>query len=181
MKDYYWQLLTKISGMAIRANVILSDIHSYRSKNNLNVIKTKQLIFYRQADGNPEAIMPVLNVFLKWIKEGKLKNSIGQCGGWLIILGAIEYNTFPKVLFFKEKLGFNELNKMQLPKVWKCGSFEPAVSISGDIDYLYEIDINEAKLTVKKVSYINGSEQIFESVLPARIPNPGQTHSERLR
>lgn len=70
---------------------------------------------------------------------------------------------------------------MQLPKVWKCGSFEPAVSISGDIDYLYEIDINEAKLTVKKVSYINGSEQIFESVLPARIPNPGQTHSERLR
>ena len=150
--------------MAIRANVILSDIHSYRSKNNLNVIKTKQLIFYRQADGNPEAIMPVLNVLMKWIKEGKLRNSLGQCGGWLIILGAIEYNTIPKFLFFKEKLGSNELSKIQLPKVWKCGSFEPAPSTSGTIDYLYEININEAKLTVKKVSYINGGEQIFDSV-----------------
>lgn len=162
--------------MAISANVILSAIHSYRSKNNLNVIKTKQLIFYRQSDGNPEAIVPVLKVFLKWINEGKLRNNLGQCGGWLIILGALEYNAMPKFLFFKEKLGFNELSKMQLPKVWKCGSFEPASSISGDIDYLYEIDINEAKLTVKKVSYINGGEQIFDSGLQTRIPYPEQTH-----
>lgn len=165
--------------MAINANIILTETHSYRSKNSLNAIKIKQLIFYRHGDGNPEAIIPVLRVFIRWIQEGKLKNSLGQCGGWLVILGAIELNAIPKFLFFKEKLGSNELNKIQLPKNWRCGSFEPAVTISGDIDYLYEIDIKEAKLIVKKVSYINGGEQIFDSGQPARIPSLEQTYFER--
>jgi hypothetical protein len=167
--------------MAISANVILLETHSYRSKSSLNVIKTKQLVFYRQADGSPEAIMPVLNVFLKWIKEGKLRGNLGQCGGWLTILGAIEYNNIPKFLYFKEKLGFSELNTIQMPKVWRCGSFEPAPAISGDIDFLYEIDINEAKLTVKKVSYINGGEQVFDSGQQARVHSPQQTYFDRFR
>lgn len=167
--------------MTIRANVILSEIHSYRSKNNLNVIKAKQLIFYRQSDGNPEAIMPVLKVLMKWINEGKIRNNLGQCGGWLIILGAIEYNAIPKFLFFKEKLGPDELSKIPLPKIWRCGGFEPAPSISGQIDYLYEININEAKLTVKKVSYINGGEQVFDTVPQARVPHPEQTHFDGFR
>ena len=157
------------------ANIILSETHSYNSKNGRNITKTKQLFFYRQADGNPEGIMPVLKVFLRWIKEGKLRNSLGQCGVWLIILGAIEYNVIPKFLYFKEKLGSDELNKIPMPKVWKGGSFEPTVGIHGDIEFLYEIDINEAKLSVKKVTYVGG-EQIFDSGQPVRVHNPGQTH-----
>jgi hypothetical protein len=167
--------------MAIRANIILSETHSYRSKSSLNVIKTKQLIFYRQCDGNPEAVMPALNVLLKWIKEGKLRGNLGQCGGWLTIIGAIEYNNIPKFLFFREKLGLKELSKIQAPKIWKCGSFEPATAISGDIDFLYEIDINEIKVTVKKVSYINGGEQIFDSGQPTRVHFPEQTHLDSFR
>ena len=157
------------------ANIILSETHSYNSKNGRNITKTKQLFFYRQSDGNPEGVMPVLKVFIKWIKEGKLRNNLGQCGVWLIVLGAIEYNVIPKFLYFKEKLGSDELNKIPLPKVGKGGSFEPTNGIHGDIEFLYEIDINEAKLTVKKVSYISG-EQIFDSGQPLRVHNPEQTH-----
>jgi hypothetical protein len=161
--------------MAKGANIILSETHSYHSKSGRNITKTKQLFFYRQSDGNPEGVLPVLKVFLRWIKEGRLRSNLGQCGSLLIILGAIEYNVIPKFLHFKEKLGANELNKIPLPKIWKGASFEPTNSIHGDIEFLYEIDITEAKLTVKKVSYV-GEEQIFDSGQPVRVHNPGQTH-----
>jgi hypothetical protein len=179
MKGSVQTILIKINCMPISANIILTETHGYRSKNNLYAIKTKQLIFYRQSDGNPESVIPILNVFIRWIKEGRFKN-LGQCGGWLVILGAIEHNAIPKFLSFKEKLGYNELSKIQLPKVCRFGSFEPASAISGNIDYLYEIDIKEVKLTTKKVSYINGGEQIFDSGQPVRIPTPELTFIDRV-
>ena len=144
------------------ANIILSETHSYNSKNGRNITKTKQLFFYRQSDGNPEGILPVLQVFMKWIREGKLRNNIGQCAGWLTILGAIEYNNIPKYLYFKDRLGSVELNTILMPKIWKCGGFEPTTGLHGDIEYLYEIDINNLELTVKKVSYTSDGQQIFE-------------------
>jgi hypothetical protein len=148
--------------MPTRANIILSETHSYRSKNGSIITKAKQLFFYRLCDGDPEGIMPVLKIFLKWIKEGKLKNNLGQCGSWLVILGAIEYNSIPKYLYFKEKLGYEELNLIQPPKGWKFSSIEPASALLGDIDFLYEIDIVLATLVVKKVSYMDDGKQVLE-------------------
>ena len=145
------------------ANIILSETHSYNSKNGKNITKTKKLFFYRQSEGNPERVLPVLNVFIKWIREGKLRNNLGQCAGWLTILGAIEYNNIPKYLYFKEKLGYAELNTILTPRIWKCGGFEPTTGIHGDIEYLYELDINNLDLNVKKVSCTVEGEQIFEN------------------
>jgi hypothetical protein len=145
------------------ANIILSETHSYNSKNGRNVTKTKQLFFYRQSDGNPERVLPVLRVFMKWVMEGKLRNNLSQCAGWLTILGAIEYNNIPKYLYFKEKLGYAELNTILMPKIWKCGGFEPTTGIHGEIEYLYEIDINNLELSVKKVSCTVEGQQMFEN------------------
>jgi hypothetical protein len=144
------------------ANIILSETHSYNSKNGRNITKTKQLFFYRQSEGNPELVLPILRVFMKWIKEGKLRGNLGQCSGWLTILGAIEYNNIPKYLYFKEKLGYTELNTVLMPRIWKCGGFEPTTGIHGDIEYLYELDINNLELNVKKVSYTFDGQQMFE-------------------
>jgi hypothetical protein len=161
--------------MSIRANVILLESHSYRSKNSLNIVKTKQLIFYRKADGNPEAIMPVLNVYMRWIRAGKFRNNLGKSGSWLTILGGIENNIIPKFLSFKDKLGPEELNNLPMPNFWKSGSFEPVNAICGDIDFLYEIDINESKLTIKKVNYVE-EKQIFEAIPQNLFPRTEQTH-----
>ena len=68
--------------MSTIANVIIKD-------------ESDKLYFYRHSDGYPEGTMPSLNIFLNWIKEGKIRNNISQSAGWLIILGAIEYNTIP--------------------------------------------------------------------------------------
>ena len=149
--------------MAKGANIILSETHSYHSKSGRNITKTKQLFFYRQSDGNPDGVLPVLRVFMKWIKEGKLRSNLGQCGGWLTILGAIEYNNIPKYLYFKEKLGYVELNTILMPRIWKCGGFEPTTGLNGDIEYLYEINIHTLELTVKKVSYTFDGQQLFEN------------------
>jgi len=165
--------------MAIRANIVLTDTHTYNSKSSLKIVKTKQLIFYRKTDGNPEAIMPVLQVFLKWIMEGRLRNNLGRAGVWLVLLGGIENNVIPKFLSFKDKLGPDELKKLPLPNFWKCGSFEPAASLSGDIDFLYEIDIKEVKLTIKKVNYINEEQQSFEILKEIHHLHSEQTHSDR--
>jgi hypothetical protein len=161
--------------MSIRANIILSETHSYRSKKSLEIVKSKRLIFYRKADGNPEAILPVINVYMRWIRAGKFRNNLGKSGSWLAILGGIENNVIPKFLSFKDKLGPEELNSIPMPNFWKSGSFEPVNEICGDIDFLYEIDINEAKLTIKKVSYID-EKQVYEVVAPKLLPQPESTH-----
>jgi hypothetical protein len=162
------------------ANIILSESHSYNSKSGRNITKTKQMFFYRQSDGNPERVLPVLKVFMKWIKEGKLRGNLGQCSGWLTILGAIEYNNIPKYLYFKEKLGYSELNTVLMPRMWKCGSFEPTTGIHGDIEYLYELDINNLELNVKKVSYTFEGQQMFEDNDIEIHPAVSMRHNKKL-
>jgi hypothetical protein len=148
--------------MVTKANVVLTETRTYNSKSGKVVTKTRQLIFYRQNDGHPDGTLAVLQVFMKWITEGKLRNNISQCGAWLTVLGSIEYNNIPKFLYFKEKLGYSELNSIPFPRIWRCGSFEPVSTINGDIDYLYEIDISLPKLTIHKVKYNEEGSQTFE-------------------
>lgn len=127
--------------MSTRANIIIKD--SYGDK----------LFFYRHSDGYPEVTIPSLNIFLKWLKNGNIRKDLQQGSGWLIILGAIEYNKIPSFETEEEKhydriYITSNLETIKTPEDWKVGAYEPTTSIHGDIEYLYIIDIDRATVTV---------------------------------
>ena len=131
--------------MSTRANVIIKD-------------ESDKLYFYRHSDGCPEGTMPSLNIFLNWIKEGKIGNNISQSAGWLIILGAIEYNTIPKYKIEKTKYSsYGDIESIRKGESdgmsWKVGAYEPTTCIHGDIEYLYTIDLIKKEIEVKERVY----------------------------
>jgi len=100
------------------------------------------LWFYRHFDGYPEGALPLLEKFLNFIKEGKIRNNISQAGGWLIMFGAKEY----------EKDTEGVIKDITLPtddvlSGWKVGSIEPTTEQHGDIDYLYVVDLDAKTIT----------------------------------
>lgn len=128
--------------MSTRANIVIKETYSYDGKD-----QTSKLFFYRHSDGYPEGTMPTLNIFLKWLKESKIRTDVQQGSGWLILLGAIEYNTIPEYKTVKEKgyggseYEYTDLSTIAAPKDWKVGAYEPTTGIHGDIEYLYVIDL----------------------------------------
>jgi hypothetical protein len=66
--------------MSTRANIVIKDKHS-------------QLIFYRHSDGYPEGTLPSLKKFMSWVKAGTIRNNVSQAAGWLIMVGAQEYDS----------------------------------------------------------------------------------------
>ena len=136
--------------MSTRANIIIKDSED-------------RLFFYRHSDGYPEGVMPTLNIFMSWLKSGKIRNNANQSAGWLIMLGAIEYNTIPHFavdedIWYKgtdmERIKhIPDLNtvvlksdKKEYGMEWKVGAYEPTTSIHGDIEYLYIIDVEKKTL-----------------------------------
>ncbi len=122
--------------MSTRCNIVLKDSHN-------------KLFFYRHSDGYPSGALPPLKIFMKWLNEGKIRNNVEQAGGWLIILGAIEYGDLPTFENGREKYGtgfYGDLNSIANPSDWKVGSIEPAVGIQGDIEYLHIIDLTNKTL-----------------------------------
>ncbi len=67
--------------MSTRAGIIIKDGYN-------------EVHFYRHSDGYPEVTLPKLEKFLKWVKDGKIRNNVQQASGWLIIIGAEEYNVY---------------------------------------------------------------------------------------
>lgn len=136
--------------MSTRANIILKD-------------KYDTLWFYRHSDGYPDGAMPTLNKFLSLVKDGKIRNNVSQSAGWLIMLGAIEYQTVAKSAFpikgskydakNREKIDatINEAMKNFIPKDWKVGAIEPTTGQHGHIAYLYTIDLEKQTIKCKKV------------------------------
>jgi hypothetical protein len=115
--------------MSTRANIILKDGDS-------------KLTFYRHSDGYPEGAMPTLEKFIKMIKEGQIRNDLGQAAGWLILLGNEEY----------EFNGFANLLSGEYDS-WKIGSIEPTTGIHGDIEYLYVVDLQELTIKVHETDF----------------------------
>ena len=105
--------------MSTRCNVIIKDEYD-------------KLYFYRHSDGYPEGAMPTLKLFIDWLKDGKIRDNVGQAAGWLIILGAMEYDSIP---------GYARPDYYGSPKDFKCGAYEPTTGIHGDIEFLYIIDL----------------------------------------
>ncbi len=129
--------------MSARANIIIKD-------------RYEKLYFYRHCDGYPEEVMPSLNKFLKMVKKNQIRDNVSQSAGWLIIIGAIEYQTIPKELFLnKENFLKNSWEQKEegelpisefIPDDWKVGAFEPTTGIHGDIEYLYVIDLEKKEI-----------------------------------
>lgn len=115
--------------------------------------KKHELWFYRHSDGYPDGALPTLKKFMKWLVDGKIRNNIGQASGWLILLGAIEYDTIPSTAFNGKKdyqINFDE------PKDWKCGAYEPTTGKHEDIEFLYILN-----LTKKTISYKDNGKEII--------------------
>lgn len=107
--------------MSTRANIVIKDAH-------------EKLWFYRHSDGYPEGTMPTLEKFLQYVKDGKIRNNVGQAAGWLIIIGHNEYET------------------PDTPdKDWKVGAYEPTTGQHCDIEYLYTVDLQALTIEVQEV------------------------------
>jgi len=133
--------------MSTHANIIIKE-------------RGSKLYFYRHSDGYPEGVKPTLMKFLEWLKEGKIRNNIGQASGWLIMLGAIEYNTIPKFKVpepsFEGGILYGDIESIENSDendfmAWKVGAYEPTTAIHGDIVYLYTIDLEKKQIEVKQV------------------------------
>lgn len=121
--------------MSTRCNVIIKDGED-------------KLFFYRHSDGYPEGVFPSLNIFMDWLKKGLIRDNISQSAGWIIALGAMEYNSLPtyKASADKGYGSYAELESIDKPKDWKVGAYEPTTAIHGDIEYLYIIDLKTKTL-----------------------------------
>ena len=112
--------------MSTRANIIIKD-------------NSDKLFFYRHSDGYPEGTMPQLEKFMSWVKEGKIRDNVGQAAGWLIMLGNAEYESGVEP-------GSDGVSG------WKVGAFEPTTGIHGDVEYIYTIDLESKEITVEEPS-----------------------------
>ncbi len=125
--------------MSTRCNIIIKD-------------KYDELIFYRHSDGYPEGAMPLLETFLRHVKEGTIRDNVGQAGGWLILLGAAEYQTVSPEWFKdhgKDKYGNYRKDFDALAvSTWQAGAIGPTTAIHGDIEFLYVIDLDTKEITV---------------------------------
>lgn len=125
--------------MSTRCNIIIKD-------------EEDQLIFYRHSDGYPDGALPTLKKFMAWVKEGKIRDNVEQSSGWLILIGAKEYDSVYIGGGKRElKTTLTEPDPADEISGWKCGAYEPTVSIHGDIEYLYTLDLQKLTITVQKV------------------------------
>ena len=115
--------------MSTRANIKLTDEFG------------DTLWFYRHSDGYPEGAMPTLNKFLDYVKDGKIRDNVGQAAGWLILLGHQEYQAEGYATPEPRGGGYG----------WKVGAIEPTTGEHGDIEWLYTINLKTKKITKKHV------------------------------
>lgn len=125
--------------MSTRMNVIVKD--KYTGKSDWS----KPLWFYRHSDGYPDGALPTLRQFMQLIKDGKIRNNIGQASGWLIMLGAEEYS----VPMPKDGI-----------KDWKVGAIEPSQGRHGDIEYLYVLDLSQLTITIYETAFDDNAAEI---------------------
>lgn len=123
---------------------------------NIKIVDGEEVMWlYRHSDGYPEGAKPLLNKFMDWLKAGKIRDNLSQSVGWLIVLGALEYNTIPKCEFeepsFVGGTAYAKLKTIEEPNDWKVGSIEPTTGQHGDIEYLYTIDLQKKTLKTKNI------------------------------
>ena len=116
-----------------------------------NIVVTGQfgdkLWFYRHSDGYPEGAMPTLQKFINWVRQGRIRNNTEQASGWLILIGAKEYGTNWRDGKGVPKKHLFEPDDENGASGWKCGAYEPAVGVHGDIEYLYIVNLSDQTIS----------------------------------
>ena len=131
--------------MSTRANVVLTETYTDSFKKS----HTEKLMFYRHSDGYPEGVLPTLEKLSDWIRRGVVRNNLTQVAGWLVLLGAMEYNTIPE---FKAEDGYCiDTDTIKDPRDWKVGAYEPCLGLAGDGEYLYTMDVRTGEIAYKEV------------------------------
>jgi len=146
--------------MSTRANIVLKE-------------GNQKLFFYRHSDGYPAGTMPTLNIFLKWLKND-IRPNLQQGSGWLIMLGAMEYNTIPKFDLLKawreNAKQYGDIETIESPKDWKVGAYEPTDCLHGDIEFLYTIDLLTKEIKVQEVDFnYETKKQTFKTITPKEL------------
>lgn len=110
------------------------------------------LHFYKHSDGYPEGTLPLLNRFLDLVKSEKIRDNTGQAAGWLILLGAEEYQAEEYTVTPTQLETGNMPREIPAYLTWKCGSIEPTTNVEdhGDLEYIYTIDINNKTIEHKE-------------------------------
>jgi len=118
--------------MSTRCQIIIKD--------NYN----DELWFYRHHDGYPEGTLPLLNKFMDLVKTGQIRDNTMQASGWLVLIGAEEYDVkYPDQHFKSKSKSYND---------WKCGSFEPCPpERHGDIEFLYTLDLSKRSIEIEEI------------------------------
>ena len=99
-----------------------------------------ELWFYRHSDGYPEGVKATLDKFCGWMRDGLVRKDVMQAAGWLVIIGAQEYD--------KRCVPTGGLDG------WKVGAYEPCEPrVHGDIEHLYVVDVNKASWKEDKRLY----------------------------
>ena len=132
--------------MSTRCNVLLKDGH-------------EQLWFYRHSDGYPSVTGESLRRFMRWVIDGRLRDNVSQAGGWLILLGAVEYQTLSATLFpqgtiesyKQDRNAVADAVRAFVPNDWKCGAYEPTCGQHRHIEFLYTIDLESKSMTCASV------------------------------
>lgn len=119
--------------MSTRANVIIKDNYD-------------KLYFYRHSDGYPEGTLPTLERLVGMYNSGQIRKNVPQSAGWLILIGADEYNVTLDIDPEDDFMG------------WKVGAYEPTTGIHGDIEYLYIIDLSKEVVSVEVLEDWTGEE-----------------------
>jgi hypothetical protein len=125
------QRFGKAKSVSTRANIIITD-------------REDELIFYRHSDGYPDGTLPTLTKFLDLVKDGVIRDNVGQACGWLILIGAREYG----VTFEYDRLPACQRGPSMS---WKVGAYEPTTRLHGDIEFLYVIDLKDKRIIHRKV------------------------------
>ena len=127
--------------MSTRCQIVIKDSYG------------DNILFYRHSDGYPEGAMPTLQKFMSWVRRGIIRNNAEQSAGWLILIGAKEYDhkwisgkQVPKENLFEPAPddGFGG---------WKCGAYEPAKGRHGDIEYIYVLDVEAKTISCYEASW----------------------------
>jgi len=119
--------------MSTRANVTITDGQD-------------TLWFYRHSDGYPSGALPTLQKFCNLVLDGDIRDNTSQAAGWLISIGQTEYS------------GMNTGHGVN----WKVGAYEPTVGMHGDIEFLYNIDLEKKTISIIATGYNERNEKLEE-------------------
>jgi hypothetical protein len=88
---------------------------------------------------------------MDWVKEGRIRDNVGQAAGWLILIGAQEYDTV--YISGGERRKKTTLTEPSIGGItgWQAGAYEPTTCIHGDIEYLYTLDLKAKTILVQEV------------------------------